>query len=216
MTNDNVAKKIAQISLEIGAIKFSPDQPFKWASGHQMPIYNDNRLLLGNSSHRALIAEGFQELLKKCTPKVEVIAGTATAGIPHATTLADLLGLPLIYVRSAAKSHGMGNRVEGLLKQNQQVLVIEDLISTGTSAASAVTAIRQAGGVVNHCLSIFSYGFPQAKEKFKSISCEIHSILVFSELLQLAQAAQNLSQNDIETLRSWQEAPFKWAENKGF
>jgi orotate phosphoribosyltransferase len=216
MDLNNIAKKLAQVSLEIGAIKFSPEQPFKWASGHKMPIYNDNRLLLGNAGHRTLVAEGFQELLKKCTPKVEVIAGTATAGIPHATTLADMLGLPLIYVRSAAKSHGMGNRVEGLLKQNQQVLVIEDLVSTGTSAASAVTAIRQAGGTVNHCFSIFSYGFAQAKEQFKSISCEVHSILIFSELLQLAQSSQNLSQNDIETLRSWQEAPFKWAENKGF
>ena len=216
MIQNNFAEKLARISLEIGAIKFSPDQPFIWASGYKMPIYNDNRLLLGSAGHRALITQGFQDLLKKCAAKVEVIAGTATAGIPHATTLADLLQLPLIYVRSAAKTHGMGNRIEGPLRQNQQVLVIEDLVSTGESAANAVTAIREAGGIVNHCFSIFSYGLTEATDKFKSISCEIHSILDFSELLKVALSTQNLTTNDIETLRSWQKAPFKWAENNGF
>ena len=216
MTQNNVAETLARISLEIGAIKFSPDQPFTWASGYKMPIYNDNRLFLGNAGHRALITQGFQDLLKKCAAKIEVIAGTATAGIPHATTLADHLQLPLIYVRSATKTHGMGNQVEGLLYKNQQVIVIEDLISTGGSAVNAVTAIREAGGIVNHCFSIFSYGLAEATDKFKSISCEIHSILDFSELLEVALSTQNLSTNDIETLRSWQKAPFKWAENNGF
>ena len=211
-----IAENIAQVALEIGAIQFNAQQPFIWASGYKMPIYNDNRLLLGNAGHRALITQGFQDLLKKCAAKIEVIAGTATAGIPHATTLADHLQLPLIYVRSATKTHGMGNQVEGLLYKNQQVIVIEDLISTGGSAANAVTAIREAGGIVNHCFSIFSYGLAEATDKFKSISCEIHSILDFSELLEVALSTQNLSTNDIETLRSWQKAPFKWAENNGF
>ncbi len=211
-----IAENIAQVALEIGAIQFNAQQPFIWASGYKMPIYNDNRLLLGNAGHRALITQGFQDLLKKCAAKVEVIAGTATAGIPHATTLADRLQLPLIYVRSAAKTHGMGNRIEGPLRRNQQVLVIEDLVSTGGSAANAVTAIREAGGIVNHCFSIFSYGLTEATDKFKSISCGIHSILDFSELLKVALSTQNLSTNEIETLRSWQKAPFKWAENNGF
>ena len=211
-----IAENIAQVALEIGAIQFNAQQPFIWASGYKMPIYNDNRLLLGNAGHRALITQGFQDLLKNCAAKVEVIAGTATAGIPHATTLADRLQLPLIYVRSAAKTHGMGNRIEGPLRQNQQVLVIEDLVSTGGSAANAVTAIREAGGIVNHCFSIFSYGLTEAADKFKSISCGIHSILDFSELLKVALSTQNLSTNEIETLRSWQKAPFKWAENNGF
>ena len=211
-----IAENIAQVALEIGAIQFNAQQPFIWASGYKMPIYNDNRLLLGNAGHRALITQGFQDLLKNCATKVEVIAGTATAGIPHATTLADRLQLPLIYVRSAAKTHGMGNRIEGPLRRNQQVLVIEDLVSTGGSAANAVTAIREAGGIVNHCFSIFSYGLTEAADKFKSISCGIHSILDFSELLKVALSNQNLSTNEIETLRSWQKAPFKWAENNGF
>jgi orotate phosphoribosyltransferase len=205
-----IAESIARVALEVGAIRINVQQPFTWASGYKMPIYNDNRLLLGNAQNRALVTKGFQDLIKKVTTEVEVIAGTATAGIPHATSLADLLQVPLVYVRSTAKSHGMGNKIEGILKKNQQVLVIEDLISTGGSAVNAVTAVREAGGIVDHCFSIFSYGFPESLEKFKSVSCQIHSILDFSELLKVAQSTQNIALNDIQTLQSWQKSPFKW------
>ncbi len=205
-----IAEKIAHIALEIGAIQINAQKPFTWASGYKMPIYNDNRLLLGNENHRSLIASGFQDLLKKNDENVDVIAGTATAGIPHATTLADSLQLPLIYVRSSAKSHGMGNKIEGILNKNQRVLVIEDLVSTGGSAINAVKSIREAGGIVNHCFSIFSYGFPETSEKFNNISCQFHSILVFSKLLQVAQSTADISQNDIEILLSWQKNPFEW------
>ena len=210
-----IAESIARVALEVGAIRINVQQPFTWASGYKMPIYNDNRLLLGNAQNRALVTKGFQDLLIKNSTEVEVIAGTATAGIPHATTLADLLQVPLVYVRSTAKSHGMGNKIEGILKKNQKVLVIEDLISTGGSAVNAVTAVREAGGIVDHCFSIFSYGFPESLEKFKSVSCQIHSILGLSELLKVAQSTQDIASNDIQTLQSWQESPFKW-ENKSF
>ena len=210
-----IAESIARVALEVGAIRINVQQPFTWASGYKMPIYNDNRLLLGNAQNRALVTKGFQDLLKKITTEVEVIAGTATAGIPHATTLADRLQVPLVYVRSTAKSHGMGNKIEGILKKNQKVLVIEDLISTGGSAVNAVTAVREAGGIVDHCFSIFSYGFPESLEKFKSASCQVHSILDFSELLKVAQSTQDIALNDIQTLKSWQESPFKWG-NKIF
>jgi len=212
---DNIPEKLAKISLAIGAIKLNPEKPFTWASGYKMPLYNDNRLFLGDSEHRSLIAKGFQNLLNKHNVKAEVLAGTATAGIPHATTLADALQLPLIYVRSSAKSHGMGNRIEGPLKPKQQVLVIEDLISTGGSAVSAVQAVREAGGIVNHCFSIFSYGFTEAHDNFKSIDCEMHSILDLSQLLKMSQSTQKMSTKDLETIQSWQKAPFKWAENNG-
>ena len=149
-----IAESIARVALEVGAIRINVQQPFTWASGYKMPIYNDNRLLLGNAQNRALVTKGFQDLLKKNTTEVEVIAGTATAGIPHATTLADLLQVPLVYVRSRAKSHGMGNKIEGILKKNQKVLVIEDLISTGGSAVNAVTTVREAGGIVDHCFDL--------------------------------------------------------------
>ena len=215
MMPDNIPEKLAKISLAIGAIKLNPEKPFTWASGYKMPLYNDNRLFLGDSEHRSLIAKGFQNLLNKHNVKAEDLAGTATAGIPHATTLADALQLPLIYVRSSAKSHGMGNRIEGPLKPKQQVLVIEDLISTGGSAVSAVQAVREAGGIVNHCFSIFSYGFTEAHDNFKSIDCEMHSILDLSQLLKMSQSTQKMSTKDLETIQSWQKAPFKWAENNG-
>jgi orotate phosphoribosyltransferase len=205
-----IAESIARVALEIGAIRINAQRPFTWASGYKMPIYNDNRLLLGNAQNRALIAKGFKDLLKNIATEVEVIAGTATAGIPHATTLADLLQVPLIYVRSTSKSHGMGNKIEGVLKKNQQVLVIEDLISTGSSAVNAVTTVREAGGIVDHCFSIFSYGFPESLEKFKSVSCQIHSILDLSELLKVAQSTQYIASNDMQTLQEWQEFPFNW------
>ena len=210
-----IAESIARVALEVGAIRINVQQPFTWASGYKMPIYNDNRLLLGNAQNRALVTKGFQDLLKKITTEVEVIAGTATAGIPHATTLADRLQVPLVYVRSTAKSHGMGNKIEGILKKSQKVLVIEDLISTGGSAVNAVKSVREAGGIVDHCFSIFSYGFPESLEKFKSASCQVHSLLGFSELLKVAQSTQDIASNDIHTLQSWQESPFKWG-NKSF
>ena len=206
------SEKIAHIALEVGAIQINAHKPFTWASGYKMPIYNDNRLLLGNTSNRSLIANGFQDLLKTYVGDVDVIAGTATAGIPHATTLADMLQLPLIYVRSKAKSHGMGNKIEGILNKNQRVLVIEDLVSTGGSAINAVTAIREAGGIVDHCFSIFCYGFPEAIEKFNNISCQLNSILVFSKLLQVAQFKADISQSDIEILLSWHKNPFEWGK----
>ena len=176
------SKEIAKISLETGAIRLEAETPFLWASGYRMPIYNDNRLLLGNAKHRRLIAEGFKDVITSKEIEVDVIAGTATAGIPPATSLANLLETPLIYVRTHPKEHGMKNQIEGVLRQNQNVIVVEDLISTGGSALNGVTAIREAGGKVDHCLSIFSYGFSKAIEQFKNASWPYSgSIVIFEQ-----------------------------------
>ena len=139
------SKKLAHIALEIGAIKLNPQNPFTWASGYRMPVYNDNRLLLGNAEHRLLIAEGFQDILRRENIHADAVVGTATAGIPHATTLANLLRTPLVYVRSSPKGHGMENLIEGVLTKSQNVVVVEDLISTGDSSLKAVEAVRKAG-----------------------------------------------------------------------
>ena len=204
------SSNLAKMALESGAIQRNTEKPFTWASGYKMPIYNDNRILLGKAESRTYISKVFIKYINSSIENPDVIAGTATAGIPHATTLADSLKKPLVYVRTTAKSHGMGNKIEGILKKNQRVLVIEDLISTGGSAVNAIKAIREAGGIVNHCFSIFSYGFPEASEKFKDISCQIHSILIFSELLKVAESTKHISPNEIETLQSWQNDPFNW------
>ena len=208
--------KLSRMALESGAIRLSPEKPFTWASGYKMPIYNDNRLLLGKAEYRSFISKLFAKFLEDSQQNMDVIAGTATAGIPHATTLADRLQKPLIYVRATAKSHGMGNQIEGPLTPGQKVLLIEDLISTGGSAINAVNAIRQAGGMVDHCLCIFSYGFTEASQKFDEINCQYHSLITFPELLKEAQNMELLSNDQIESLRIWHKAPFKWAETKGF
>ena len=212
----SLAHELAKIALDIGAIKLAPEQPFTWASGYRMPVYNDNRMLLGNADHRLLVARGFQEILTRENIPVDVVAGTATAGIPPATTLANSLHTPLIYVRAAAKKYGMGNLIEGVLKNDQQVVVVEDLISTGGSALKAVEAIRQAGGQVEHCLSIFHYGFTQAEEAFADKKCRLHSLLTFQSLLEYAEQSGTLSKNQTDLLRPWYGDPFGWGEKHGF
>ena len=210
------SSNLAKMALESGAIQLNTDKPFTWASGYKMPIYNDNRILLGKAEFRTYISKIFIKYINSSIENPDVIAGTATAGIPHATTLADSLKKPLIYVRATAKSHGMGNQIEGPLTEGQNVLLIEDLISTGGSAINAVNAIRKSGGTVDYCLCIFSYDFPEAKQGFKEINCKFLPILTFLDLLEEAKTMQMLSNQQIDSLRTWHKEPFKWAETKSF
>jgi len=212
----NFSKEIAKISLDTGAIKLDPKNPFLWASGYRMPIYNDNRMLLGNAKHRQLIAENFRTILNDKNIAIDVIAGTATAGIAPATSLANLIETPLIYVRPTPKDHGMQNQIEGVLHANQKVVVIEDLISTGGSALKAIHAIREAGGQVEHCLSIFGYGFQKATERFKSAQCQLHQLLSFKELIGQAKKDNVISNNQFLMLQSWHDDPFNWGNKNGF
>ncbi len=210
------AQQLAKISLEIGAIKIDPKNPFTWASGYRMPLYNDNRMLLGNADHRTLIAEGMQAIIEKELVRIDTVAGVATAGIPHATSLANLVKLPLIYVRSTPKEHGMKNRVEGILKSGQAVVVVEDLISTGGSALKAVDTVREAGGVVECCLGIFSYGFPEAKERFEKSQCQLHTLLTLDSLLQLAVKEGYVTSEEKQVVDTWRQSPFEWERQQGF
>ena len=210
------AQQLAKISLEIGAIKINPKKPFTWASGYRMPLYNDNRMLLGDTNHRALIAEAMMAIIDKKELRIDTVAGVATAGIPHATSLANLIQLPLIYVRSSPKEHGLKNQVEGILKPGQAVVVVEDLISTGGSAIKAVDAIRQAGGVVEHCLAIFSYGFNEAKRRFEESHCQLHTILNLDSLLQFAVKQGHIASEEKEVMDTWMQNPFEWGKQQGF
>ena len=208
------ARDLARISLEIGAIKLNPKIPFTWASGYQMPIYNDNRLLLGNADHRLFVAQGLENLLKQGKIPVDVIAGTATAGIPPATSLANLIQTPLVYIRPKPKEHGMQNQVEGIMQNGQNIVVVEDLISTGGSALQAVEAVRQAGGLITDCICIFNYGFAKARESFEKINCRLHSLLTFDFLLEYAEQEKTISPEQITLLRNWHKNPFEWAKKK--
>lgn len=215
------AERIVKSALNIKAIKLNPEKPFIWASGYQMPIYNDNRMLLFYPSCRELISEGFINLIKeKQIKNIDVIAGTSTAGISPATTLADKLELPLIYVRDKPKDHGLKNQIEGIDANSdllyKKVILIEDLISTGGSSIKAVEAIRNAKGECFKCLSIFNYGFKQAENEFKFINCKLYSVLDYDTLLKIAKEIGYINSNQEKMLAEWREDPFNWGEKHGF
>ena len=163
--------ELAKRALKIQAIKINPERPFQWASGYFMPIYNDNRMLLYDPSTRKLIAEGFSQIIKRKKIKFDVVAGTSTAGIPHAETLADLLEKPMIYIRDKPKDHGLRNQIEGIDSNKNlfglEAIVVEDLVSTGGSSLKAVHAVRNARGKVRFMFSIFNYGFPEIEQEFR-------------------------------------------------
>jgi orotate phosphoribosyltransferase len=231
-TIENVARELALKALEIGAIKVQPDNPFTWASGWKSPIYNDNRMFLFYPYCRDLIIEGLEILVEdsySITGRSSlVIAGTSTAGIPHATLLANKLLKPMVYVRDKPKDHGRKNRIEGLDAHEgligAQVVLIEDLISTGGSSVDAVQAIRDAGGEINHCFSIFSYGFPRAAAMFKgevsfsktedkrlSMPCATNSILRFDQLFEVGIEKEYFSAEHVKLLKTWSADPEKWS-----
>lgn len=209
-------EQLAAAALKTGAIQINTENPFTWTSGYRMPIYNDNRLFLGNPDHRLLIANAFHSLLVEIKLTPDVVAGTATAGIPHATTLADLIKAPLIYVRPAAKTHGMKNRIEGVLKSEREVIVIEDLVSTGGSVLSAVEAIRGLGARVEHCFCIFNYEFREAEDRFGKSACQLHSLLTFRTLIDHGAKTGKFTASQTSLLRSWIENPLEWGERRGF
>jgi orotate phosphoribosyltransferase len=214
-------KEIAKVSLEIGSIKLRPGDPFTWASGYRMPIYNDNRMLLFYPEYRKLVIKGFKKIIKKENIECDVVAGTSTAGIPHAAILAELLKKPMIYIRDKPKDHGLKNQIEGLDADKdldgKKVIVIEDLISTGGSSAKAVQAVRDAKGEVKYCLSIFSYGLLEANNAFNELKEEtkVISILTYDVLLKVAKT-NYLTSDQIKLLVDWRKDPFNWGEKNGF
>ncbi len=215
-------KQIAQAGLTIEAIKLRPDNPFQWASGYRMPIYNDNRMFLYHPEFRRMITDGFEDLVKDEAVEYEIVAGTSTAGIPHGLSLANRLGTPFIYIRDKPKGHGLKNRIEGIDAakdlEGKKVIVIEDLISTGGSSARAVQAVRDANGDCDYCLSIFSYDLDKAFEAFDSLDpkCNVRSLLTYDLLLEVAKDIGYLTDDQIEVLREWRKDPFGWGEKRGF
>jgi orotate phosphoribosyltransferase len=213
---------IARISLRMGSIKLRLDDPVTWTCGSRMPIYNDNRMLLGDYDYRKIIADGFMELIAKNNIHWYAIAGTSTSGIPPATTLADLTQSPLIYVRDKPKDHGLRNQIEGIDAEsdlrNRKVVLIEDLISTGGSSARAVQAIRDANGDCRYCLSIFNYGLDKAEEEFNNMDpkCEIKSLLTYDKLLEVGLKMGCISGEQVNVLEEWRKDPFGWGEKRGF
>ncbi len=210
MTNPILASSLASSLLEIGAVVLRPDDPFTWASGIKSPIYCDNRLTLSYPSLRKTIAKGFVDILMSQDQLPEVIVGTATAGIPHAAWVADLLDLPMAYVRSKAKKHGKANQIEGLLEEGDRVVVIEDLISTGLSSLNAVDALAKVGAYAEQVLAIFSYGLPKAKSAFSEAAVDFKTLTNYDVLLEVAVEEERITADDLSTLKAWKQDPASW------
>lgn len=206
----SIAEQIATYLLQIKAIKLSPQSPFTWASGIKSPIYCDNRLVLSYPEIRQQVIAAMVEKSKAFEP-FDVVAGVATAGIPHGVLLADRIQKPFIYIRSKAKAHGRQNQIEGQLNLPAKVLVIEDLISTGGSSLKAVDTVREAGATVNGVMAIFSYGLPASVTAFREHQCSLSTLSNYDTLIALALKNKEIDENDYKLLQDWKSNPTGWA-----
>ncbi len=213
MEGSNTMKQlIAEKLLEINAVALKPEEPFTWTSGLRSPIYCDNRLTLSYPEVRRAIAAGLKQLIEENFPGTEVVAGTATAGIPHAAWVSDLMDLPMCYVRSKAKGHGKGNQIEGKAEAGQKVVIVEDLISTGGSVVTAVDALKEAGCDVLGVVSIFTYGLEKGKQVFAEENIKSFSITDFSTLIEVAIDKGYVSAENQESLLLWSKDPAAWSK----
>ncbi|GGW22931.1 orotate phosphoribosyltransferase [Arenibacter certesii] len=206
----DTAKKTAELLLQINAIKLKPENPFTWASGWRSPIYCDNRIILSYPVIRNYMREQLGKQLETLYGKPDVIAGVATGAIGIGMLVAEYLGLPFIYVRPEAKAHGRQNQIEGHLEANQNVVVIEDLISTGKSSLNAVEALRNNGANVKGMLAVFSYGFAVANENFEKYNVELHTLSDYDHLLQQATETNYIKEDQHKTLMEWRTEPATW------
>ncbi len=206
------AEKVARYLLEVKAVKLNTAKPFTWASGLKSPVYCDNRITLSYPEIRSFIT---QELVKASLGNfkmIDVVAGVATAGIAQGVLVARDLDLPFAYVRSSSKDHGMGNRIEGVVKPEQNVLVIEDLVSTGKSSLDAVSALRERQSVVSGMLSVFTYGLSLADENFEKANCPLISLSDYDTLIKVALDSHYITKKDIKSLEKWRENPKIWSD----
>ena len=206
----DIAKQVAKSLLQIKAIILQPNNPFKWAAGWNSPIYCDNRKTLSYPEIRTFIRTSLASAINNHYKGANVIAGVATAGIPHGALVAEELGLPFIYVRSKAKEHGKRNQIEGHFEKGQSVVLIEDLISSGKSSLDAVSALREAGMNVKGLVSIFTYGFEAAKQNFKNANCDFVSLCDYENMLPQALETNYITKSELPILQEWRKDPSIW------
>ncbi|MCA1028407.1 MULTISPECIES: orotate phosphoribosyltransferase [Cytobacillus] len=205
-------KQIAESLLTIKAVALNPKDPFTWSSGLKSPIYCDNRLTLAYPKVRNEIAQGLQALIEEHYADAEVIAGTATAGIPHAAWVSDRMNLPMCYVRSKAKAHGKGKQIEGKAENGQKVVVVEDLISTGGSVINAVEALREAGCEVLGVVAIFTYQLAKGEELLQAANVSVHTLSDFESLKEVAKNQGTIEASDFAVLTEWRKDPQAWGK----
>lgn len=206
----HTASQTAELLLQINAIKLKPENPFTWASGWKSPIYCDNRIILSYPPIRNYVREEMAKQLLHLYGKPDVIAGVATGAIGIGMLVADYLGLPFVYVRPEAKSHGRKNQIEGQLDPNQTVVVIEDLISTGKSSLNAVKALKEQGAVIKGMIAIFTYGFKVANQNFEEAEIELHTLSDYDALIEKASNQNQIKEEQMTTLIAWRNNPSKW------
>ena len=205
-----LANDIARDLLKIKAVYLKPEEPFTWASGIKSPIYTDNRVTLAYSETRTLIENGFVEKIRAEFPDVEVIAGTATAGIPHGAIIADKMNLPFAYIRSKPKDHGAGNQIEGRVAPGQKMVVIEDLISTGGSVLDAIAAAKREGADVIGAAAIFTYELPKADKNFADAGVKLVTLSNYTELIHLAEQEGYINAEGLTLLKKFEEDQENW------
>ena len=205
-----LAKEIARDLLKIKAVYLKPEEPFTWASGIKSPIYTDNRVTLAYPETRTLIEDGFVEKIRAEFPDVEVIAGTATAGIPHGAIIADKMNLPFAYIRSKPKDHGAGNQIEGRVTPGQKMVVIEDLISTGGSVLDAIAAAKREGADVIGAAAIFTYELPKAEKNFNEAGVKLVTLSNYTELIYLAEQEGYINAEGLALLKRFKEDQENW------
>ena len=203
---------IAEHLLTIKAVSLKPNDPFTWSSGLKSPIYCDNRLTMSYPAVRKGIVRGLAELIQENFPNANIIAGTATAGIPHAAWVSEILSLPMVYVRSSAKGHGKGNQIEGIVQEGAKIVVVEDLISTGGSSIKCVRALREAGCIVLGVVSIFTYELDKARAAFMEEDVPYFSLTDFTTLTEVAKEKQYILEEELVSLRQWKTNPEEWGK----
>ena len=211
LDQNNFREQTAEILLKLEAIKLSPNNPFTWASGWKSPVYCDNRIILSDSKSRNLIADNFVKIIKDKYKDTQLIAGVATGAIGIGILVAQKLDLPFIYVRPEAKKHGRKNQIEGKISQNQKVIVIEDLISTGMSSLNAVKALKNSKLNVLGMIAIFTYGFEISKRNFANVKIDLDTLCDYSILLKKAVETEYISNDNLKTLSAWNRDPENWS-----
>lgn len=209
---ESIEKIVAKQLLDIKAVKLNPENPFTWASGWKSPIYCDNRKVLSYPAARKVVYEAFVEVIKKNFKDVDVIAGVATGAIAYGMMVAEVLGLPYVYVRPKPKDHGTGAQVEGDLPEKARVVVVEDLISTGGSSLAAVDALQKAGANVLGMVAIFTYNFIKSRRAFENANIELHTLSHYEALLETAVEENYIKPEYLDILKEWRINPEIWGK----
>ena len=211
MLKDHSSLKVAEFLLQIKAVVIQPKNPFTWASGWKSPMYCDNRKILSYPLIRTFIRHEFVRKIEEQYGKPDIIAGVATGGIAIGALVAQEMNLPFIYVRPEPKGHGLGNQIEGVYEEGQNVVVIEDLISTGNSSLKAVSALRLAGLKLKGLVAIFSYGFDVAQDNFDKADCDYHVLTDYNTLIDQATKGNLVEPSQVDSLKDWRLNPSTWS-----